>query len=100
LLKNFFKDRDCCTLVRPITEEEGLQTLAEKELEELRPEFVEQMLEVRRKALGRVKPKMMNGRQIDGNMLANLTQVYVEAINKGAVPNIENAWNYICKNEC
>ena len=22
------------------------------------------------------------------------------AINNGAVPNIESAWNYICKNEC
>ena len=22
------------------------------------------------------------------------------SINNGAVPNIENAWNYICKNEC
>ena len=41
LLKNFFRDRDCQTLVRPITEEDGLQTLAEKELDELRPEFVE-----------------------------------------------------------
>jgi len=24
----------------------------------------------------------------------------VTAINDGAIPNIENAWTYICKNEC
>ena len=33
-------------------------------------------------------------------MLFNLAQSYVDAINKGAVPSIENSWSYICKNEC
>lgn len=33
-------------------------------------------------------------------MLANLAESYVTAINNGAVPNIETAWTYICKNEC
>lgn len=33
-------------------------------------------------------------------MMATLAQSYVVAINNGAVPNIENAWNYICKSEC
>ena len=42
----------------------------------------------------------MHGRKLNGEMLYNLTASYVEAINKGAVPNIESAWSYICKNEC
>ena len=100
LLKNFFKDRDCCTLVRPITEENGLQSLAEKELHELRPEFVEQMMEVRQKSMMRIKKKTLNGREIDGGMLANLVIIYAQSINEGTVPNIENAWSYICKSEC
>lgn len=25
---------------------------------------------------------------------------YINAINNGAVPNIESSWNYICKDEC
>ncbi len=33
-------------------------------------------------------------------MLAGLSEAYVKAINNGAVPNIDNAWTYICKNEC
>lgn len=33
-------------------------------------------------------------------MLASLVASYVKAINEGAVPSIENAWSYICKNEC
>jgi hypothetical protein len=33
-------------------------------------------------------------------MFWNLCQSYVEAINSGAIPSIENSWAYICKNEC
>jgi hypothetical protein len=43
---------------------------------------------------------MMHERKLNGEMLYNLALTYVEAINKGAVPNIESAWSYICKNEC
>ena len=41
LLKSFFKDRDCCTMVRPLTKEDDLQTLEKRELNDLRAEFVE-----------------------------------------------------------
>lgn len=33
-------------------------------------------------------------------MMATLAESYVQSINNGAVPNIENAWSYICKSEC
>lgn len=42
----------------------------------------------------------MHGKKLNGEMLYNLSLSYVDAINKGAVPNIESAWSYICKNEC
>jgi succinate dehydrogenase/fumarate reductase flavoprotein subunit len=70
------------------------------ELDELRADFVEQIMQLRRKVINRVKPKIINGKKLSGAMLATLSQSYVTAINNGAVPNIENAWNYICKNEC
>lgn len=44
LLKSFFKERDCCTMIRPLTNEENLQNLANMDLEELRPDFVEQVM--------------------------------------------------------
>lgn len=100
LLKSFFADRDCCTMVRPVTKEEDLQNLENTKLSELRSEFVEQVVQLRRKVINRIKPKTLNGKMLTGEMLCNLTQTYVSAINKGAVPNIENAWTYICKNEC
>ena len=33
-------------------------------------------------------------------MLAGLSGSYVKAINSGALPNIANAWSYICENQC
>jgi hypothetical protein len=99
-MKSFFKERDCCTMIRPLTKEENLQSLEKMQLEELRPEFVEQVMQLRRKVINRIKPKIMHGKKLNGEMLYNLALSYVEAINKGAVPNIETAWSYICKNEC
>ena len=87
-------------MIRPLTNEENLQNLANMDLEELRPEFVEQVLVLRRKVIGRIKPKQLNGKKLSGAMMATLAESYVTAINEGAVPNIESAWSYICKNEC
>lgn len=42
----------------------------------------------------------MYGRKLNGDMLFNLAHSYVEAINNGAVPSIENSWSYICRDEC
>jgi hypothetical protein len=79
-----------------LTNEEDLQALDTKELDELRPEFVEQMLLLRKKIIGKIKPKMMNGKKLNGQMMFELLDCYKEAINRGAVPNIQQAWSYIC----
>jgi hypothetical protein len=100
LLKSFFHERDCVTMIRPLTDEGGLQTLANKPMSDLRPEFVEQVYSLRRKVLGRVKPKKINGKPLNGAMFWNLITSYVQSINKGAIPSIESSWAYICKNEC
>ena len=55
---------------------------------------------LRRKVLHRIKPKTINGKTLNGDMFWNLCKSYVEAINAGAIPSIENSWAYICKNEC
>jgi len=43
LLKMFFKDRDCFTLVRPVMEEKKLRLIDKIPMSELRPEFLNQM---------------------------------------------------------
>ena len=100
LLKSFFTDRDCVTMIRPLTNEDKLQNLINIPMEELRPEFVDQVMILRKKVLNRVKPKKINGKPLNGTMLWNLVSSYVESINQGAIPSIESSWVYICKNEC
>jgi hypothetical protein len=100
LLKSFFTDRDCVTMIRPLTNEDKLQNLINLPMEELRPEFVEQITVLKKKVLNRVKAKKINGRTLNGTMLWNLMTSYVHSINKGAIPSIESSWVYICKNEC
>ena len=100
VITQFFKDRDCYTLVRPLLNEEDLNKLEEIKMEDLRPEFVEQVLTLRKKILTTNKIKKINDKEINGEMLSGLIVSYINAINNGAVPNIENAWNYICINQC
>ena len=33
-------------------------------------------------------------------MLLELADAYTQSINSGKVPNIKNAWTYVCQNEC
>lgn len=43
MLKSFFTDRDCFTMIRPVTEEDKLRNLAQLDPELLRPKFFEQV---------------------------------------------------------
>ena len=100
LIQTFFRERDCFTMVRPLTSEEELQSLERKELRDLRPEFIEQVTDLRKRVFKQSRIKMLNGKQLTGEMLSGLLKNYISAINEGAVPNIENAWTYICKSHC
>jgi len=87
-------------MIRPLTDESRLQNLINIPMAEVRPEFAEQVLVLRKKVLHRVRPKRLNGKCLNGAMFWNLTKSYVDAINRGAIPSIESSWAYICKNEC
>ncbi|CAG9318657.1 unnamed protein product [Blepharisma stoltei] len=99
-IKEFFKERDCCTLVKPTDKDEDIENLKEKEFEDLKLEFVEQIVAARKKILGKCKVKTINGKAINGQMLTHLVEAYIKAINHGEALNAENAWIYICKTEC
>ena len=60
-MKDFFPDRDCNILIRPVRTEKELQNLEQMELEDLRVEFVEQVLQLRKKVFGKIRPKMLHG---------------------------------------
>lgn len=83
-----------------MTKETDLHNLSSLDVSQLRPEFVDQMSRFRKRIIEGIKPKRLNGTLINGIILAELVQSYVEAINTGAVPNIENTWTRICRDEC
>ena len=99
LFKHFFKDRECVTLVRPIENEKDLQKINTMEDTQLREEFIDQIRQARKKIFKKIRPKTINGKFLNGSMLIELCKAYIQAMNTGNMPNIENAWTYLCKNE-
>jgi hypothetical protein len=68
--------------------------------DELRPEFFEQVISLRKRVLSKMKRKTMWGQSLSGGMYADVVKCYITAINEGAVPNIHSAWTYLSENEC
>ncbi len=68
-------------MVRPIEAEKDLQNLQEIKESKLRPEFVDQMSTLRSRVFKKVKPKVLNGKFINGEMLLELCLAYTKAIN-------------------
>ena len=88
LFKSFFTDRDCEPLVRPIEDQRDLQKLDTLDNSKLRPEFVVQVEAIRAKIFSKIKAKKVNDKPLNGQLLVALCKGYMEAINKGALPNV------------
>lgn len=97
-LREFFPVRDCFTMVRPCTSESQLQTLDQLPNKSLRPEFVQQAVELRERILkeASMRPFRVNGVELNGSMLGSMCAQYVQAMNDGCVPVIQDAWSYVC----
>ncbi|DBA01621.1 TPA: hypothetical protein N0F65_011377 [Lagenidium giganteum] len=100
MMKDFFRERDCFTLVRPVHDESQLQQVDRLPIEQLRPEFQKQLAEVKDIVFGAsLKPKTLQGKPLNGSMFAGLLQAYVDAINSGGVPVITSAWDGVTASE-
>ena len=65
-------------MVRPLVNEDRLQSLEELEIESLRPEFIEQVMSLRRRVLQSMPIKRVLGHAIDGKTWAGLLVNYVQ----------------------
>jgi uncharacterized coiled-coil protein SlyX len=99
LLKFFFQDRDCVTVVRPAESEEEIQSLNLVESSQFRKEFHEQMLRTKSKIFRKARPKKFNHRILTGPMLLELAQSYASVLNSGKTPSIQGAWTYLMESE-
>jgi hypothetical protein len=99
----YFKSRECFTLPRPVDSEKDLNQLDKIPFEQLKSNFKLEFMNLRNKIYKEANAKVMNGKKMTGSVLANLLEEFVNAINKGSVPNINNAWDSVISkdiNEC
>jgi DNA repair exonuclease SbcCD ATPase subunit len=99
-IKQFFADRDCFTLVRPVSDEQQLQNLANLSDTDLRLEYRQQLDALKHLIYEKAPPKKMHGQSLNGPMLAELAKSYVESMNSGAVLTISTAWENVVQQEC
>ncbi|KAJ0412475.1 hypothetical protein ATCC90586_005495 [Pythium insidiosum] len=100
LISDFFRQRDCVTLVRPVDDEQKLRALPKVPYEELRDEFRHAFETLRRRLFDKAKPKMLYGKVLNGAMLMNLVNSYIEALNSGKAPVISSAWSRVVQAQC
>lgn len=94
-IKNVFRNRDCRTLVRPITEEDKLQKLPTMPWASLRPEFRTQVESLCGLVYSSAKPKQIEGGFVNGPAVVGLAEAYVQALNTGKMPVIHTAWQSV-----
>ena len=94
-IKTYFIERDCFSLVRPVEDENYLQNLLNLSQNKISPEFLNLSIMLRNKIYMKIKPKNFNGKILSCQMLVDLIESVVNEINEGAIPVIENSWNYI-----
>ena len=99
LIRTYFPERDCFTLVRPIENEKDLQNLEYLPDDELRSEFLEQAQLFRDKVMNITTPKTFHKKLLSGAMLIELVENILDTINSGSIPIIENSWKYVIQND-
>ena len=95
IIKLFFRERDCYTLIRPVHDEKKLKIIDQIPQEQLRPEFLSQMNLLVEKVFTSIRPKNINGGYMNGPMFLNLAKMYVDSLNSDELPNINTTWKTV-----
>jgi hypothetical protein len=95
ILKTFFKERDCYTIIRPINDEKKLRNIDKLPVKELRPEFVTQMDKLVAKVFNMVRPKLVQGSYLNGKMYLNLVRMYINSLNNNSLPDVKTSWKIV-----
>ena len=77
LFKTLFQERDCMTFERPISDETLLQKLNEVPTDQLSANFVRQLESLRKKVIGKMQAKTVNGNTVTGRILVHMANQYV-----------------------
>lgn len=97
LLRTYFPQRTCATLVSPVDSHEKLKDLDSLNNSQLNPHFVKQIKTLRTELAHSIPRKTVveNGPPINGPMFVALCRAYVAAFNSKKAPVIRNVWSMI-----
>jgi len=87
----YFKERECFTMIRPISDESKLAHVDSMKWEDLKAEFRKQTTSLVSTIKKKLKVKMVHGKTLNASMLLSLTLEYVEAINAKETPTVLTA---------
>lgn len=99
-LINFFKNRDCLTMIRPVNDESQLRNIQHLQDEQIRPEFITSLYAIRNKIYKHCTQKVINGVGLNSRMLIAYLQQFIEGFNSGKLPVIQTAWKSLIESEC
>lgn len=95
----YFPERDCVTLVRPVESEKDLQKLNDLPIEKLKSNFKIEFKALKDKVFKETLAKKFGGKKLNGPTLCHLIMEFVNTINSGAIPNINNSWDSIIQKD-
>jgi chromosome segregation ATPase len=76
-----------------------LQNLSNVPSSEIRPEFKQQIENLKQMIYNNIKPKELHGNVLTGRMFITLCRTYVDAMNKGGIV-IDSCWENVVRTEC
>jgi Guanylate-binding protein, N-terminal domain len=94
-IREFFKERDCFTLPRPVTDEKLLRNIEKVGYEELREPFKQQVELLISSVRNNLKPKVVDNVPVDGTAYCKLIEHLVFSINNQSLPKISETWDRI-----
>ncbi|KAM9687399.1 guanylate-binding protein 6-like [Trichechus inunguis] len=99
-IRNFFPNRKCFVFDRPSSDKKLLAHIEDVREYELDPNFQEQTKKFCSYIFTNAKTKTLReGIIVNGNRLGTLVETYVDTINSGAVPCLENAVTTLAQRE-
>ena len=57
------------------------------------------MENIRSKIFSKTNVKKINNRNVNGNIFLDMIKQYIQIVNDGNVPNLDNTWTYLCDQE-
>ena len=89
-LVKYFKQRECVTLPMPVEEEKDLVMLKRMPFNDLQEQFKNEFMNLKDKIFTFSKSKIINGKIINGPMIAYLLNKIVKDINDEKIPNLSD----------